>query len=121
MNSFWRAVYFAMQGILHAVRHERNFRWQLLVFVLAVVAAVVIGVSLEAMAIIVVISSVVLAAELFNTALEALADSVQPEEHPGIRLAKDSAAGAVLVASLGALVVGGLIFIAALLSRLGQI
>jgi undecaprenol kinase len=48
----------------------------------------------------------VLAAELLNTAIEELADHLNPDEHPRIRLVKDCAAGAVLVAVLGALAVG---------------
>ncbi|HMP72645.1 MAG TPA: diacylglycerol kinase family protein [Kiritimatiellia bacterium] len=49
-------------------------------------------------------------AEGLNTGLEFLADAVSPDHHPLVRNAKDVAAGAVLVAALGAVVVGGLIF-----------
>jgi diacylglycerol kinase (ATP) len=48
-------------------------------------------------------------AEAFNTALEALADAAVPEQHPKIRLAKDAAAGAVLVAACAAALIGILI------------
>ena len=51
-------------------------------------------------------ASAVIAAELFNTAIENLADHLHPEIHPSIRMVKDCAAGAVLVASAGALAVG---------------
>src|SRR5205085_557541 len=51
-------------------------------------------------------AAVVLAAELFNTAIERLADELHPGQHPGIRIAKDCAAAGVLVAVLGALAVG---------------
>ena len=44
-----------------------------------------------------------LAAELFNTAIESLADHLHPEQHPAIKVVKDCAAGAVLVASVAAL------------------
>lgn len=121
MSSFRRAVYFAARGILHAVRHERNFRRQLLVMAVVLAVSAVIELSFEAVALILVMSSVVLAAELFNTALEALADMVSTEHHPHIRLVKDCAAAAVLVASGCAVLVGILLLGAALLSRLGQI
>lgn len=49
-------------------------------------------------------------AEAFNTALEFLADAVTREQHPLIRQAKDVAAGAVLIAALGAAVIGTLVF-----------
>jgi len=45
----------------------------------------------------------VISAELFNTALEHLADHLHPDTHPQIRIAKDCAAGAVLIAACGAL------------------
>ena len=50
------------------------------------------------------------AAELFNTAIEALTNLVSPGYHPLAGRAKDVAAGAVLLAALGALAVGGLVF-----------
>jgi len=50
-------------------------------------------------------SSAVIAAELFNTALECLADHLHPDHHPQIRIMKDCAAAAVLVAAAGALAV----------------
>jgi diacylglycerol kinase (ATP) len=51
-------------------------------------------------------AAVVLAAELFNTALEHLADHLHPEQHPQIRIVKDCAAAAVLCAAVGAVGVG---------------
>ena len=57
-------------------------------------------------ALVVLASAGVLAAELFNTAVEHLADHLHPEVHPSIRVVKDCAAAAVLVASLGAVGVG---------------
>ncbi len=54
--------------------------------------------------------AIVLAAELVNTAFEHLCDVVQPELHASVKAAKDVAAGAVLVASIGAAVIGVLVF-----------
>jgi undecaprenol kinase len=56
-------------------------------------------------------SSAVIAAELFNTALESLADHLHPEQHAQIRIAKDCAAAAVLVAALGALAVAAALLV----------
>jgi diacylglycerol kinase len=49
-------------------------------------------------------------AEAFNTALEQLADALHPQHHPGIGRAKDLAAGAVLIAAIGAAVIGVMVF-----------
>lgn len=60
-------------------------------------------------ALVLVVIAFVLAAELFNTALEHLADHLHPEQHPKIRVAKDCAAAAVLVLSMAALGLSALI------------
>ena len=59
-------------------------------------------------------------AEALNTALEFLADAAKPEYHPLVKKAKDVAAGAVLIAALGAAVIGALVFIPALRTWLGR-
>ena len=60
---------------------------------------------------IVVAITLVWSAEAFNTALEQLADALHPQQHPGIGRAKDVAAAAVLIAALGAAVIGLLVFV----------
>jgi diacylglycerol kinase (ATP) len=61
-----------------------------------------------------IIALLVLVAELFNTALESLIDHLHPEIHPAIKIAKDSAAGAVLLLSAGAVIVGIIVVMVAL-------
>ena len=102
---FHRRLSYALSGIGSALRSEKSFRTQ-------VVAAVGILLVLAWMqpapvwwALISLAIAGVFAAELINTALEALADHLHPDQHPRIKLAKDCAAGAVLVASLAALAV----------------
>ena len=68
-------------------------------------------------ALVVVAATAVLSAELFNTALERLADHLHPERHPEIRVLKDCAAGAVLIASIRAMGVARAFFIILLISR----
>lgn len=93
---------FAFAGIAAAARSEANFRLQLLA------AAAVIGVLMALRppavwwAVAALAIAGVLAAEMVNAAIEGLADRVHPERHPEIKRVKDLAAGAVLVASLGA-------------------
>lgn len=97
---------FALSGIAHALRAESSFRTH----VVAAVAALAVLAWLRPRpvwwALVALTIVVVLAAELFNTALEQLADRLHPEEHPQIRVAKDCGAAAVLVLSVGAIVVG---------------
>lgn len=94
---------FALAGLRAAWSLESSFRTQ----VLAALAALVLLFALQPpviwWALVLVVIAFILAAELFNTALEHLADHLHPEQHPKIRLAKDCAAAAVLVLSMAAL------------------
>ena len=104
-QSFARRLGFACGGITYTLRSERNFR----IHVVAVVAVFAVMLWLRPApvwwAVIALAITLVLAAELVNTAIELLADHLHPETHPGIKRVKDCAAAAVLVASLGALLV----------------
>jgi undecaprenol kinase len=100
---FHHRLSFAIAGIATALRNEKSFRTQTLaaiaiVLVLAWVQPAPVWWALIALAI-----AGVFAAELINTAIESLADHLHPEQHPSIKIAKDCAAGAVLIASLAAL------------------
>jgi undecaprenol kinase len=96
---------YALAGLTAAVRSERSLRLQLAALVCVVAVLVVLRVELLWWAIIGLTSFGVLSAELFNTAVEHLADHLHPETHPQIRLVKDIAAAAVLMAVCAALVV----------------
>ncbi len=97
---FPERVKFAAQGISSAWRTEASFRIQCLAAVLAVAGLVWLGASALWWALILLTVGSVLAAELLNTALEQLVDRLHPDRHPAIKLAKDCAAGAVLILSL---------------------
>lgn len=97
----------ALNGIAHAWRTQRNLRIQAVCGVLAIVVFAALRVSPLALAVLALTIAVVLAFEVMNTALEALVDLVSPQIHPLAKAAKDAAAGAVLIAAGGAVVVGG--------------
>lgn len=94
---------YALHGIAHALRSEHSVRFQAGAFAAVMVALLVLRPRPAWWALTLLASALVVAAELLNTALEELADHLSPEAHPRIRLVKDCAAGAVLVAVLGAL------------------
>jgi diacylglycerol kinase (ATP) len=99
----------AFQGLVEAVRQQRNMRIHLVVALLVLVASVLLNVSrLELVAVFMAITFV-LVAELVNSAVEAVVDIVTDEFDPRAKKAKDVAAGAVLVAAINALVVGYLV------------
>jgi len=109
-HPFWAAFDFAFQGIVYATRTQRNMRIHLVAAALALMATLELRLDRAYVALVVVAIVLVVALELVNTAVEAIVDLLSPADHPLAKVAKDTAAGAVLVASLGALVIGYLAF-----------
>jgi len=103
---------------LRAVLSEPNARVQLAVALAVVALAAWLELGRSDWALLVLAMGLVLAAEAANTALEALADHVAPHHHPLVGKAKDAAAGAVLIASLAAAVLGLLVLGPPLCQRL---
>ena len=106
-QAFHRRFGFAFQGLVAAWRGEASFRFQCLAC--AVVLAVLLWRRPVALwwALLLTMCALVLAAELLNTALEAALDLLHPGHHPAIGIAKDCAAGAVLVLSIASAIVFG--------------
>jgi undecaprenol kinase len=104
-SSFIRRVLFAWQGVVQAWQREASFRTHCMATLFVVM--VLIWKQPEPLwwAMLLITCAAVLAAELLNTALEHALDHLSPQEHPAVGFAKDCAAGAVLVLSIGALAV----------------
>ena len=102
---------FALNGIKLAWASERSFRIQSVFGIAAVPALLVLRPGLIWSALIAIMIVLVLAVELMNSALEALADRLHPEAHPEVKKVKDMAAGAVLMLSMASLIVGLLMLI----------
>jgi len=119
MIKFFSSVRFALKGISHLVRSERNF--QIHIVVLSFVCGLGIFFAIEPMEwiVILLISALVLLAEGLNTAFEKLCDHLHPEIHYNIRKIKDIAAGAVLLTSFFSLVIGAIIFLPKILAFVG--
>jgi diacylglycerol kinase (ATP) len=107
---------YAWAGFLFAWKNQRNFRLKVYIGVLALALALWLQVSLVPVLLLI---ALVLGLELVNTALEAVVDLVSPNYHPLAKAAKDLAAAAVLVASAIAALIGIILFIPALVDRLG--
>ena len=101
---------YAFEGIIHVLRTQRNLRIHFLAAVLVFGAAIAVGVTrLQLMALVLAIAFV-LVAEMLNTAIEGVIDVSTTSFDPNAKLAKDIAAGAVLIASITAVAVGFLVF-----------
>lgn len=96
----------AIEGILWSTSSQKHLRYHFFAAVVVLLLALYLGLSALDFILLTFAVTLVLFAELINTALEVVVDLVSPEFHPLARRAKDVAAGAVLVSSLGAAVMG---------------
>ena len=103
---FGRRARFALNGLKLAVSRERSIRTHLLAAAAVLLLLLVTRPAPLWWALLGLAVGLVLVAELLNSALEALVDHLHPAHHPEIGAAKDIAAGAVLVASAIAVIVG---------------
>ena len=110
-RSLLSSVRNAVHGVYVAFRDERNMRIHgvLTVFVLSV--AIWLKVSVQETMMILLCIAIVWIAELFNTAIEESFDLQTSKEHPQVKVGKDVAAGAVLIASLFSGVIGAIILL----------
>lgn len=110
MNKFLLSVGYALQGIVVTLRTERNINIQLSIFTAVLLAGWWFSISHFEWLLMLGISALVLSLELVNTAVERLVDKLSPGYDEDFGRVKDIMAGAVLVASLFAAVIGLLIF-----------
>lgn len=101
---------FAISGILSAIKTERNLRFHIVIANLICVFAYFYGITRAEWAMLILTAFLVISAELFNTALEAAVDTATDEIKESARLAKDVAAGSVLVLAIASLFVGFCLF-----------
>ncbi len=105
-----QSLNWAFEGVIHVLRSERNMRIHFTVATVVLILAFSYGVTkVELMALLVAISFVLIA-EMVNTAIEATIDLATTSFDPLAKVAKDIAAGAVLIATVNAVVIGYLVF-----------
>ena len=102
---------YAFAGLKSMFIAEHNSRIHLVAAVLAISLGILLSISIAEWLIIVLVIGIVFTAELINSAIEKLADVVSSDHNDRIKQIKDYCAAAVLVSSIVALIIGGLIFI----------
>lgn len=106
---FIDSVNCAIEGILYTVRTQKHMRHHFTAALAVLCAALLLRVSPVEFMLLALAISFVLFAELLNTAIEVVVDMISPDFHPMAKIAKDVAAGAVLVAAFGTAVMGYLV------------
>lgn len=117
-NPLYKSFGYAFEGIFAGIRGERNMKIHCFAAVCVVVAGVLFHISVTEWCICLVLFGLILSLELVNTAIEAVVDLVTEDKKPLAKLAKDTAAGAVLIAAVMATMAGLLIFVPKLISFL---
>lgn len=107
---FLLAFKYAFAGIFAVLKKERNLKIHFAAAVLVILAGFYFETSRLEWLVLVLIITLVIALEIGNSAIETTIDLACPRTHPKAKFAKDAAAGAVLVAAIGAVVIGIIIF-----------
>lgn len=116
--SFRHSLRFALNGLRFIYRDERNFRIHAAFAVSAVALSILLRISTVQWLFVLTAIASVLALEIVNTVFEKVVDLFQPRVHHYAGVIKDLMAAAVLIASFSALLVGSIIFIPLIISRL---
>jgi diacylglycerol kinase len=111
LRSRLKSFVYAFAGIRQFVFREHNARIHLVATIAVIIAGFVLRVSYIEAAILALATGLVWITEIINTCIERLADHVSPDRHPNIKIIKDLAAGAVLIAVITAVITGLFIFI----------
>ncbi len=119
-KKFVRSLRFAWRGIAGLARQEQSFRLQLVAAAAVLVLIFAFGLSRSETALLVVVATSVLVLELLNSAVERLVDLFKPRIHHYAEEIKDMMAGAVFVGSVGAAIVGWIVFWPHLAAALGR-
>src|SRR5579871_2976852 len=107
--AFAASFVYAWQGICYVARTQRNMRVHLAITALVLVLAGLLRLASLEWAILLLCAMVVLASEMLNTVVEATVDLATDRYHPLAKIAKDVAAGAVLLTAIGAACIGLLV------------
>lgn len=111
---FWRGRQLsfgaALQGVAYVFRTQPNIWIEMVALTCVVIAGVWFGLSAPEWGLLGLTIAMILALEAVNTAIEAVVDLVSPQYHPLAKIAKDAAAGAMIIAVVGSVIVAACIF-----------
>lgn len=110
---------YAFMGIISTIKSEPNMKIHVFMMCFALVSGFIFSISVLEWCLVLILICLVLAGETINTALENLADVCSPKYNDKIKIAKDAAAGAVLVFAILSVIVGLIIFLPKFLIMIG--
>lgn len=102
---------YAVDGLVYAFKYEQNIIVHLLATIVAICCGLLLNISSTEWLMVILVIGLVIATELINTSIEATIDLISPEKHPLAKIAKDTAAAAVMVFAITAIIVAIIIFV----------
>ncbi len=118
MSTRMKSFSYALQGIKTALKDQPNFIIHLLISIAVILLSFILEITKEEWLAVIITIGLVITLELTNTAIEEVVNSFTDQVHPSAKKAKDVAAGAVLVGSILAVVVGCITFLPYLMKLL---
>lgn len=116
IKKFLNSFTYPIKGLKYAYRNEQNLAFDCFMAIFVIVMGIIFKISVVEWAFLIFTVGLVISAELFNTAIEAVVDLVTEEYHPLAKVAKDTSAAAVFILAIVAVIVGIIIFLPKVIS-----
>ena len=111
MKKFIKSFYYTFQGIISSLKQEKNMKVHIIIMIIVIICGIIFKISKIEWIICIILFALVISLELVNTSIEKTVDLITQEKNEIAKIAKDVAAGAVLVAAIAAAIIGLLIFV----------
>ena len=111
MKKFIKSFKHAIDGLWLELKRETNLKIDIIIMIIIIVAGIILKITKIEWIICIILFSIVISGELFNTSIERIVDVIMPEKNDKAKAIKDISAGAVLILAIGSAIIGGLIFI----------
>lgn len=107
---FWKSFKYASAGVWWALKYNQNLRFHFAAAIIVIIASVIAHINAFEMGILGVMILIVVCTEMINTVVEEMVDLITQEHRQQAKIAKDVAAGMVLLSAMGSVIVGFLVF-----------
>lgn len=116
MKKFLRSFKYALEGIFTGLKEEQNMKIHIAIMILVIIFGILLKISKIEWIICIALFGLVISMELINTAIENVVDLITKEKNEQAKIAKDVAAGAVLVSAIASAIIGLIIFVPKVIS-----
>lgn len=116
MKKFLRSFKYALEGIFTGLKEEQNMKIHIAIMILVIIFGILLKISKIEWIICIALFGLVISMELINTAIENTVDLITKEKNEQAKIAKDVAAGAVLVSAIASAIIGLIIFVPKVIS-----